>query len=125
MNNELVMQTWLLLKVTYTVVPVLLGLDKCFMGMIVNWAQYVSPMIKQNVPASLPIFITSVGIIEIIAGLIVWFSPVFGAYLIIAWIGLIIVNLISMNLFYDIIARDIVIAVGALALAWLTHAIQS
>jgi hypothetical protein len=126
MNNAKVMHTWLLLKSTYALVPVLLGLDKCFLGMIVNWAKYVSPLIAENMQLlALPQFLMIVGIIEIIAGIAVWFYPRLGAYVIIAWMGLIILNLATMNTYYDIIARDIVIAIGALALAWLSEAIEA
>jgi uncharacterized membrane protein YphA (DoxX/SURF4 family) len=125
MNNAKVLHTWLLLKITYALVPILLGLDKMFTGLIVNWAQYVSPLISLYIPLAMPQFLLLVGVIEIVAGILVWFYPRFGAYVIVAWMGLIIVNLITMNAFYDIIARDIVIAIGALALAWLSDAVQS
>jgi hypothetical protein len=124
-NNTKVMHTWLLLKATYALVPVLLGLDKCYIGMIVNWAKYVSPLIADNMPVMMPQFIMIVGIIEIVAGILVWFYPRFGAYVIVAWMGLIILNLATMNAYYDIIARDIVIAIGALALAWLSEAVEA
>ncbi len=125
MNNAKVLHTWVLLKSTYTLVPILLGLDKCFTGLIVNWAKYVSPFIAQYIPMGMSQFLMVVGIIEIVAGLLVWFYPRFGAYLIVAWMGLIIFDLATMNAMYDIIARDIVIAIGALALAWLSDAVQS
>lgn len=123
MNNAKVLHTWLLLKVTYAIAPILLGLDKIFTGLIVNWAQYVSPFISLYMPLDMPQFLMAVGIIEIVAGFVVWFYPRFGAYVVVAWLGLIILNLASMNAFYDIIARDIVIAIGALSLAWLSDAI--
>lgn len=125
MNNAKVLQTWLLLKITYAIVPVLLGLDKCFTGMIVNWVKYVSPFVAENMMVTMPQFLVIVGIIEIIAGFVVWFYPRFGAYLVLAWMGLVILNLASMNMYYDIIARDLVIAIGALSLAWLSDAVQS
>jgi hypothetical protein len=123
MNNAKVLHTWLLLKSTYTLVPILLGLDKCFTGLLVNWAQYASPVICEYIPLVIPQFLVVIGIIEILAGIVVWFYPRFGAYVIVAWMALIIINLATMNAFYDIIARDIVIAIGALALAWLSDAV--
>jgi hypothetical protein len=125
MNNAKVLHTWLLLKSTYALVPVLLGLDKCFTGMIVNWTKYVSPFVAENMMVPMPQFLVIVGIIEIIAGFVVWFYPRLGAYVIVAWMGLIILNLASMNTYYDIIARDLVIAIGALALAWLSEAVEA
>lgn len=126
MNNAKVFQTWFMLKLTYALAPIALGLDKCFFGLIVDWSKYVSPTVVQNLPMAMDIsqFVMAVGIIEILAGIIVWFYPRFGAYLVIGWLLAIIINLATMNAMYDIIARDAVIAIGALALAWLTEAVQ-
>jgi hypothetical protein len=124
MNNAKVFKTWLMLKITYSLVPILLGLDKCFTSWIVDWSKYVSPEVMAYSPFSLAHFLTLVGVIEIVAGIIVWFYPRFGAYLVIAWLGLIIINLATLPGMYDIIARDAVIALGALALAWLTEATE-
>jgi hypothetical protein len=123
MNDRKVFRAWFLLKITYTVVPILLGLDKCFTGLIVEWPKYVSPVLFPYCPLTLPHFLTTIGIIEIAAGLLVWFRPKIGAYIIVGWLGLIIINLATMQTYFDIIARDAVIAVGALALAWLSNAL--
>jgi uncharacterized membrane protein YphA (DoxX/SURF4 family) len=125
MNNVKVFQTWLMLKITYTLVPILLGLDKCFTGWIVDWSKYVSPVIMQFIPLTVNQLLIVVGIIEIIAGIVVWFYPRLGAYVVVAWMAVIIFDLATMNTYYDIIARDIVIALGALALAWLSEARQA
>lgn len=114
----------LLLKVVYTLSPIIIGLDKCFTWLIVDWMKYMSPVVVAYLPALVTAaqFVVITGIIEIIAGLIVWFYPRFGAYIVFAWMLLVVVDLASMNQFYDIIARDLVIAAGALALAWLSEA---
>ncbi|MBP9765139.1 hypothetical protein KBD08_02270 [Candidatus Babeliales bacterium] len=125
MNNLQVFKTWFLLRTTYSIVPILLGFDKCFTGLIVNWAKYVSPEVLQYLPVSLPHLLVIVGLIEIAAGLLVWFRPRFGAYLVMTWLGIVIFNLMFLPGMLDIIARDVVIAIGALALAWLTEAIMS
>ncbi len=125
MNNAIVFRTWSLLRITYTLVPIMLGLDKCFTGLIVEWPKYVSPFVMNFIPLELSHFLILIGIIEIIAGFIVWFYPRLGAYIIVGWMGLIIINLLTMHAFFDIIARDIVIAIGALALAWISNAISS
>ena len=125
MNNYKVFQTWSMLRITYALVPILLGLDKFFAtGLIVDWSKYVSPDVMAYIPLTMAQFLMAIGIIEIIAGFVVWFAPRFGGYLVAAWLALIIVNLAMMHAFYDIIARDVVIAIGALALAMLTQAIE-
>ncbi|MCX7353072.1 MAG: hypothetical protein NTW22_07425, partial [Proteobacteria bacterium] len=102
MNNSSVFRTWLMLRVTYTLVPIALGLDKCFTGLIVEWPKYVSPLIMQHIPLTMSHFLILIGVIEILAGVVVWFRPRLGAYVIVAWMTLIIVNLITMNSFFDI-----------------------
>lgn len=125
MNNAKVLRTQSMLRFVYAAVPLLVGLDKVFTGLIVDWSKYVSPLVLEYIALPIAHLLILVGVIEIAAGLIVWFFPRFGGYLVAAWMTVIIVNLISMNAFYDIIARDVVIAVGALALAWLTSALQA
>ncbi len=125
MNAVKVFHTWLLLKITYALVPILVGLDKCFTGLIVDWSKYVSPFVMEYIPLTMQQFLILVGIIEIAAGVLVWFYPRLGAYVVVFWMVLIILDLASMNAFYDIIARDVVIAIGALALAWLTEAVEA
>jgi hypothetical protein len=44
-------------------------------------------------------------------------APRFGALLVAAWLGGIIVNLVSMGAYYDVALRDVGLLVGALALA--------
>ena len=123
MNNACVNRVWYLLRCTYTIVPIAIGLDKCFAWFLVDWNIYTSPLIAEYLPAILVAhFVMITGIIEIIAGGIVWFYPRFGGYLITAWMLLIIADLATLHNFYDIMARDAVIAIGALALAWLSEA---
>ena len=123
MNNTQVFRTWFMLRIVYALVPILLGLDKCFTELIADWSKYTIPMIMAYIPLTMVQFLILVGVIEIVAGLIVWFYPRFGGYLIVAWIGLVIFNLLTMGGLLDIIARDVVIAIGALALAWLSDAV--
>lgn len=113
--------TWKLLWLTYAVVPIVIGLDKCFSWWLVDWAQYASPMIVAHLPMSMNQFVVLTGIIEIVAGILVFIRPRFGAYLVAAWLVAVVINLATMHKFYDIMARDLVIAIGVLAFAWLTE----
>ncbi len=122
MNIVSVNRAQMLLKVTYTLVPIVLGLDKLFKWMIVDWAKYASPVIMNLLPISMTVvhFVMLTGIIEIVAGILVWVYPRLGAYTVAAWMGLIVINLATMNQFYDIMARDVVIGIGAIALGLLS-----
>jgi hypothetical protein len=64
----------------------------------------------------------AIGAIEIVAGLVVALRPKFGGYLVAAWLGGIIVNLLVQADFYDIALRDFGLLLGALTLARLATA---
>ena len=63
-----------------------------------------------------------VGVVEIVAGLIVWFKPRVGAYIVALWLWGIIVNLLLIPAYYDIAMRDFGLLLCALALARLSEA---
>jgi hypothetical protein len=58
----------------------------------------------------------AVGAVEILAGLAVAVRPRFGAYLVAAWLGGIIVDLLTYSGYYDIALRDFGLLLGALSL---------
>jgi hypothetical protein len=59
----------------------------------------------------------TVGIIEILAGLLVAFTPRVGGWLVALWLWAIVANLMLMPGFVDIALRDAALSLGALALA--------
>ena len=61
-----------------------------------------------------------VGLIEIIAGLGVWFKPKVFAYVVAAWLFLIIANLLLIPGYYDIALRDFGLMLAAIALGRLS-----
>ena len=63
----------------------------------------------------------AVGVIEIVAGLGVWFKPKIFAYVVSAWLLLIVVNLLMIPGYFDVALRDFGLSLGALALARLSH----
>jgi uncharacterized membrane protein YphA (DoxX/SURF4 family) len=109
-----------LLRVTFGVVPIVAGLDK-FTDLLVNWDGYLNPIIAGIIPAHT--FMMIVGVIEVVAGIIVLAKPRIGAYIVSAWLTLIALSLISYGSFLDVAVRDLVMAVGAFALARLSRII--
>jgi hypothetical protein len=63
----------------------------------------------------------AVGVIEIVAGNGVALKPRIFAYIVAAWLFLIILNLLAIPGYYDIALRDLGLLLGALALARLSH----
>jgi hypothetical protein len=117
-------QAFWLLRLGFTAAPILFGLDK-FAHVLVNWDRYLAPWIDRIVPGTAHQAMYAVGVIEIVAGLVVFFRPRFGGYLVAAWLAGIIVNLLTYPGFYDIALRDFGLMLGALTLARLATAFSS
>src|SRR5256714_12793592 len=86
-------QAYLMLHLAFTVAPVIAGLDK-FTHFLVNWDQYLSPMMPRF-GLSVHTFTLGVGVIEVVAGLIVAFAPRIGGWIVGVWLWGIILNLLS------------------------------
>lgn len=109
-------QAFVLLRIAFTAAPILFGLDK-FFGVMVDWEQYLAPWIDDIVPGSASTAMHLVGVVEILAGVLVALKPRYGAYVVAAWLGGIIVNLLTYSGYYDIALRDFGLMLGALTLA--------
>jgi hypothetical protein len=104
------------LRVTFIAVPILAGLDK-FTNLLTNWSHYLSPAFARMLPLSPSAFMRTIGVVEILVGVLVLSKATrVGAYIAMAWLACIAINLASMGLF-DIAVRDLGLAVGAFALA--------
>jgi hypothetical protein len=114
-------QAFWLLRIAFTAAPIAFGLDK-FFNVMVDWPIYLAPWMNDIAPGSAHDFMIAVGVVEIVAGLTVAFAPRYGAYLVAAWLGAIIVNLLSHSGFYDVALRDFGLMLGALTLARLAVA---
>jgi hypothetical protein len=109
-------QAFWLLRVGFAVLPVLVGLDK-FFDVLVNWEIYLAPWINDIVPGNAAEAMYAVGVIEILAGIAVALKPRYAAYVVAAWLGGIIVDLLTHSGYYDIALRDFGLLIGALTLA--------
>jgi hypothetical protein len=117
--------TWWTLKISLGAAPFLAGLDK-FFNLLTNWTDYLNPVALQFVPVSPDVFMRGVGVVEMIVGLAIltrWTK--LGAYLAAGWLVAIAVSLVSMEKFYDVAIRDLLLAVTAVALARLTAVRQA
>jgi hypothetical protein len=116
-------QAYQILRIGFIVAPIVAGLDK-FLNLLVNWEQYLPPFVNKLVGGHGHEMMLVVGIIEIIAGLGVFFKPKIFAYVVSAWLLLIVVNLLMIPGYFDVALRDFGLALGALALARLSQAID-
>jgi hypothetical protein len=117
-----VVQAFWLLRIGFTVAPIAFGLDK-FAHWLVDWDIYLAPELSDLFGAEAHTLMYVVGAVEIVAGLVVALWPRFGGYLVAAWLGGIIVNLLLIADYYDIALRDFGLLLGALTLARLATAV--
>lgn len=108
-----------LLMLTYGLIPIVAGADK-FCNLLTDWSQYLNPTLASMLPFSAATFMMIVGVIEIIAGLLVFINPEKGAYLVCTWLVLIALSLIASGKYLDVAVRDLAMAIGAYSLAKLS-----
>src|ERR671935_645481 len=118
-------QAFLLLRVGFTAAPILFGIDK-FFNWTVHWPDYLAGWVNSIMPGSAQDFMYFVGGVEIAAGLIVAVAPMIGAPLVAAWLGGIVINLLTNNppRYYDIALRDFGLFLAALTLTRLAWAFR-
>jgi hypothetical protein len=107
-----------ILRLGFTVAPILFGLDK-FFNLMTDWAEFLPGLVTDTVDG--PTVMAIVGIVEIAAGIGVWLRPKIFANVVAAWLGVIIVTLVIAGGFWDIALRDFGLLLGALALGQLAR----
>jgi hypothetical protein len=112
-------QAYKVLHVGFVVAPIVAGVDK-FLHYLTDWTKYLAPEVSRILPISPLTFMQVVGVVEIAAGVLVAIKPKIGAYVVAAWLGGIIINLLFMPGYYDVALRDFGLMIGALALARLS-----
>jgi uncharacterized membrane protein YphA (DoxX/SURF4 family) len=118
-------QGFWLLRVGFTVAPILFGVDK-FFNWTVHWPDYLAGWLNEIQPlASGQDFMYVVGAIEIAAGVLVAVAPRIGAFVVAGWLAGIVVNLLTKNApqYYDIALRVFGLMLAALTLARLSLAV--
>ena len=104
-----------ILKWTYGLVPIVAGADK-FTHLLTNWDQYLAPIVTDVIPVQPHTFMSIVGIIEIVAGIIVLTRPKVGSLVVGFWLCGIAINLLLTGQYFDVAVRDIVMAIGVFCL---------
>jgi hypothetical protein len=118
-----VLQAYQILRLGFTLAPIVAGLDK-FFHLLVNWDQYLPSFVNKLVGGHGHELMLVAGVIEIIAGLGVAIMPKIFAYVVSAWLLLIVANLLLIPGYFDVALRDFGLALGALALARLSQGVD-
>ncbi|HEX8753327.1 MAG TPA: hypothetical protein VF731_07910, partial [Solirubrobacterales bacterium] len=85
-------------------------------NVMVDSEQYLAPWINEIIPGSATTAMHLVGIVEVLAGVLVALKPRYAAYVVAAWLGGIIVDLLTYSGYYDVALRDFGLLLGALTL---------
>ena len=113
-------QAYQILRFAFTVAPIVAGADK-FLHLLTDWDKYVPAVVNNAIGGRGHELMLVAGVIEIIAGVGVFLKPKMFAYVVAAWLGLIIINLLMIPGYYDIALRDLGLLLGALALGRLSQ----
>ena len=117
-------QAFQILRTGFTVAPIVAGVDK-FLHLLVNWDQYLPAFVNNLTGGHGHQLMLAVGVIEIVAGLGVAFKPRIFAYVVSAWLLLIVANLLMIPGYFDVALRDFGLSLAALALARLRQEYDS
>lgn len=123
LGTDPVVQAFWLLRIGFTVAPILFGVDK-FTHVLTNWDKYLAPWVHNLLPGTTHQVMYVVGVVEIVAGLVVLIRPRLGGYLVATWLLGIIVNLLSIGGYGDVALRDFGLLLAALTLARLATALR-
>ena len=122
LRSDPVSQAFFLLRIAFTVAPILFGLDK-FAGVLTDdWTRYLASQYNDIIPGSAQDAMYMVGVVEILAGIVVFVAPRFGGLLVAGWLAGIIVSLLLVGGYGDIALRDFGLLLGALTLSRLATA---
>lgn len=113
-------QAYRILHLGFVVAPILAGLDK-FFGLLVNWNEYLPAFVNDLTGGHGREVMMAVGVIEVVAGIGVALKPRIFAYVVAAWLLVIIANLLMIPGHFDVALRDVGLLLGALALARLSE----
>jgi len=116
-------QAFLILRTAFVAAPILFGLDKWFNWMT-PWTKYLWVGFVNFLPGNAHQIMEGVGVLEMVAGLLVLLVPRVAPYVVAAWLGGIVTDLVIQSaaigghtfVYWDIALRDFGLMLAALAL---------
>jgi hypothetical protein len=123
LKNDPTFQAFWLMRIGFAIVPIVFGADK-FAHVMVNWDKYLAPEIQHWISPFSTVHQTMyvVGVVEIVAGIVVFLLPRVGGYVVALWLAGIVVNLALIGGYWDIMMRDVALCLLALTFARLAGA---
>ncbi|GAA2146635.1 DoxX family membrane protein [Nocardioides koreensis] len=115
-------QAFWALRIGFTALPVLFGIDKFANVLADDWTKYLAVQVNDLIPGDAAQAMHAVGVVEVVAGLVVLLLPRVGGPLVAAWLAGIIVNLLLVGGYGDVALRDFGLMLAALVLSRLAWA---
>jgi uncharacterized membrane protein YphA (DoxX/SURF4 family) len=127
--SDPVFQAYVILRAAFVTAPIVFGIDK-FFNWMTQWQKYLWAGFANHLPGTPHQIMMGVGVLEITAGILVLLLPRVAPYVVAAWLGGIVTDLVIKSaavgghtqVFWDIALRDFGLMLGALALARLAAA---
>jgi uncharacterized membrane protein YphA (DoxX/SURF4 family) len=118
-------QSWLILRITYGTLFILVGADK-FFNLLTNWQQFIGATTNHFLPIDPSLLLKLFGVIQIFAGLLLFTRWIrFGIYLILALLLIIFINLFSAPTSLLVIGHDLGMIAGIIVLWNLTEIVKN
>lgn len=109
-----------ILRVAYTIAPIAAGIDK-FFNLLTDWQSYLASPLSKILGSGATTVMYVIGVLEIIMGAGVAVRPNLFGYVVAVWLlAIVVLNLLPGGM-YELALHDLVLVVGALALARLSH----
>lgn len=116
-RNDPAQQALWTLRIGFTVLPLVFGIDKFANVLTGDWTKYLAHQILDIEPFNAATTMHIVGVIEIVAALVVALAPRIGGPLVGVWLLGIIVNLLMVRGYGDVALRDFGLLVAAITLS--------
>jgi hypothetical protein len=107
-------QAYQILYYAFIALMAVAGTDK-FLRLITTWELYVSPSMASFFHMSPGAVTTFAGIVELAAAATVALKPRIGSQVVTAWLGLIVLNLLTMSAHYDMLLNTLALFAAAWA----------
>ena len=111
-------------RFSYGFMILAVGIDN-YLNILVNWTEYLNPIIPGFFNTDAKTFMNYMGIFEMFSGTMVLLSPKIGGYIMCILLVFTSINLISQFKYFDIALRDFILAIGAFLFARLSDLIET
>ena len=107
-------QAYQILYYAFIVLMSIAGIDK-FLRLTATWESFVSPAMVSFLHVSPGAITTLAGLVELGAAGAVALKPRIGSWVVVVWLGLIVINLLTMTSHYDMVLRDLALMAAGVA----------